>query len=166
MNKLLQKQNGMTLVELLGAIVIMGIITALTFPILLGGMKTTKDIQKETMLRDEADYLMAAVIKELYTTKESEIIAKEFPQSGTANYYFKTSDGKKTGFIDNKLQVEDRIINTSNNAIRLLPSEIRDLEEGQYEIILKLKLNGRTLKEMEFKNVIRTINDIEKEEAS
>ncbi|WOV88720.1 prepilin-type N-terminal cleavage/methylation domain-containing protein [Sporosarcina oncorhynchi] len=158
------KQSGMTLIELLGAIIIMAIITTLIFPILIGGMKTAEDIRKETILRDEADYLMSAILKELYTTKESEITTKNFDKSLIGDYYIIKNNDSITGFMDNKLYVSNEILNTNNKSITLLPSSIKDLEEGQYEVILNLKLKSRNDKVMEFKNRIRTIYDINKEE--
>ena len=162
MNKLIKSQSGLTLIELLGAFVIMIIIAALAFPILGNGMKAAETIRIETMLRDEADYLMAAFIKELYTTKESDITAIAMPEPGSTNYYLTNKNGD-TGFIDGKLYVAGSAINTTNNSITLSPTSKIELsmgKQGQYEVNLSLLLNG---KEMNFQNFIRTINDKEGE---
>ncbi|CAM3109651.1 type II secretion system protein [Filibacter tadaridae] len=173
MDKHLQNESGMSLAELLGAIVILFIITALTFPILLNGIKTANTIQQETMFRDEADYLMVALLKELYVTKESELISRDTHEAGTPNYYIErsTKDGEtvntKTGFINNKLVVANQVINTKNENISILPgSSIVKKEEGQYEVILLLHLTSKKGKTMTFKNFIRTIDDIDKKEVN
>lgn len=183
----------MTLIELLGAIIILSIIIALAFPILLSGINTSNDIQKETMLRDEADYLMATIIKGLYTTKESEIKARYFPDKGTSNYFIEKKNGDKIGFIDGKLRVGREVIELNNNAITLCIAKIIDYEEdileeaegcssisqspleepdldnlnymqdGEYKIILSLRYTGRFPIDRLFVNVVRTINDEIKE---
>ena len=46
-----------------------------------------------------------------------------------------------------------------------MPSEIKKIDtDGQYEITLKLKMTGDRPKEMNFVNVVRTIDDIKKKE--
>lgn len=161
-NKFIKDTTGMTLIELLGTIAILGIMSALMFPILISGMKSANDIQKETMLRDEADYLIASLVKELYTTRETEIKKKNLPERGRNDYYVTKINGlteEKTGFINNTLEVAGKEITQKNSSIKLLPSKIIELEEGRYEVILALEYNGRNSKAIEFKNVIQTIND-------
>lgn len=168
MINLINNTKGMTLIELLGAIIILFIISALMFPILISGMKSADNIQQETMLRDEADFLIASFVKELYVMKETEIQAKNLPKRGTKDYYIIKTNGEKSGFINNILKVAGNDVSLNNSSITLLPSQIIDLEKGQYKIILKLKYEGRKSREMEFVNIVSTINDkeIEAEEAS
>lgn len=172
MNKQLSNNLGMTLIELLGAIVILVIISGLTFPILLNGLKTATTIQQEVKLRDEADYLMAAVLKEIYVMKESEINKVNLPAKGTANYFLikmdpTKSNGKKTGFINDELILSDTVINAKDSSIILSPNPtITFVEPNQYEISFELQLKGDKPKKMKFVNVIRTINDIDIKEQS
>lgn len=62
----IRNQRGLTLVELLATLAIIGMITTIAFSILMSGIKTSENIQIETALRNEADYLMTSFIRELY----------------------------------------------------------------------------------------------------
>lgn len=74
MNKFLKNEHGMTLVELLAAIIIGAIVSFFIFQFLYKGMENTKIIQTENFLRDEADIIISRFVKELYTTKQSHIV--------------------------------------------------------------------------------------------
>ena len=172
MDKRVQTEAGLTLIELLGAIVILVIITGLTFPILINGLKTATTIQQEVKLRDEADYLMAAMLKEMYVMKESEINKDNLPANGTANYFLikkvpTKPNGIKTGFINGELILSDTVIHAKDSSIKLSPNPtITFVEPNQYEISFELKLTGDKPKKMKFENVIRTINAIDIKEQS
>jgi len=171
MDKRVQTESGMTLIELLGAIVILVIISGLTFPILLNGLKTATTIQQEVKLRDEADYLMAAMLKEIYVMKETEINKVNLPAKGTNNYFLikdpTNPNGIKTGFINGELILSDTVIHAKDSSIKLSPNPtITFVEPNQYEISFELQLKGDKPKKMKFENVIRTINDIDIKEQS
>lgn len=159
-----RNQRGLSLVELLATLAIMGIVTALAFSVLMNGIRTSDNIKKEIALRNEADYLMTSFIRELYITKESEISATRLPEKDTANFYLQIGTGEKTGFIKNKIVIANMTQQLSDPQIVLLPSKITKLDNAQYEITLRLKMTGDRPKEMNFVNVVRTIDDIKKKE--
>lgn len=159
----IRNQRGLTLVELLATLAIIGMITTIAFSILMSGIKTSENIQIETALRNEADYLMTSFIRELYTTKESEVSATKLPAAKTTDYYLQTENGKRTGFINNQIVIADVIQQISDPKIVLSPSKIARIDnDGQYEITLRLKMTGARPKEMSFVNVVRSIDDLKK----
>ena len=66
----LLNQRGLSLVELLATLALMSIITVLAFSVLMNGIRASDNIKKEVALRNEADYLMTSLIRDLYTTKK------------------------------------------------------------------------------------------------
>lgn len=157
-------EKGMTLIELLATVVITTIIAMLAFSLLINGLNATKTIQKEITLRDEADYLMAALVKQLYTTKESKIEHHYLPQNGTKDYYLAIQTDEegiekftKTGFIQNELIINDQAINVQNSDVKIDDSStIKMTDNGEYEVVLVLQFNNN---KTVFKNSIKTIND-------
>ncbi|MEK4128307.1 type II secretion system protein [Solibacillus sp. FSL W8-0474] len=74
MSKIIKNNKGLTLVELLAAIVLIIIVSAFVFRLLYSGIDTTNKIRTESFLRDEADIIISRFIKEIYSTKQSHII--------------------------------------------------------------------------------------------
>ena len=163
MNKI-HDQHGLTLVELLATLALVSVVITLAFSVLLSGIRAADNIQIETALRNEADYLMTSLIRELYVMKESEIVQTQLPANGTTNYYLQANIGEQTGFINNQVVVANTPQQISDPKILLLPSKIAKIDNGQYEVTLVLKMTGDRSKEMSFINVVRTINDIKKVE--
>ncbi|MGE7997408.1 pilus assembly FimT family protein [Lysinibacillus sp. NPDC093190] len=74
MNKYIKNHNGLTLIELLATLVILAIVSTLIFSILMKTLETNRNVQQETILRDEADIIVSKFIKTLYTTNQSHIV--------------------------------------------------------------------------------------------
>lgn len=169
MTKILRNKNGLTLIELLAAVTLTSLIFIFAGSFLIKGINHYNEISNEIALRDEADIIMSNLVRTLYTTKETNITSIKFPNNNTTNYYFeiKTPNGsKKTGFINNKLVIQDSIYQISNSAIVLSKdSTIIKNEQGIYTVKLKLNIPSKG-KQMIFENEIRTINDKAKEENS
>lgn len=163
MNKI-RDQHGLTLVELLATLALISVVITLAFSVLMNGIRAADNIQIETALRNEADYLMTSLIRELYVMKESEIIQTQLPARNSTNYYVQTNTGEQTGFVNNQVVVANTSQTVSDPEIVLLPSKIAKIDNGQYEITLVLKMTGDRPKEMTFVNVVRTIDDIKKAE--
>lgn len=136
-----KNENGLSLVELLAALVITVIIGMIGYAILFNGLKTYERVKVEADLRDEADLIMTELINDLFTLKETEIIKTYFPQSNSANYFIQLENGRKVGLIDGKISRKDGsqyII--QNESIKLSDqSKIVELEQGQYRIYLTLE---------------------------
>ncbi|AXH99325.1 type II secretion system protein [Sporosarcina sp. PTS2304] len=156
----IRNQRGLTLVELLATLALIGVITTFAFSILMNGIRASNNIQIETSLRNEADVIMSSFIRTVYTMKESEISELRFPAKNTENYYIQTNTGEKTGFIKNEVWIANKKQLLFDPDISVLPSEISQPEPGQYEIVLRLKMAGDRPKEMTFVNVVRTIDDL------
>ncbi len=74
LNKYIKNHYGLTLIELLAGLVILAIVSTLTYSILVKTLETNRNVQQETMLRDEADIIVSKFIKTLYTTNQNHIV--------------------------------------------------------------------------------------------
>lgn len=86
LKKILNNENGLTLIELLVSTILVVIISILAFKVLIQGIETSQSIQQETSLRDEADIIIAKFIKDLYTTKQTNIIIDDPNKNSSGNY--------------------------------------------------------------------------------
>lgn len=171
MNKTkLKKQSGLTLVELLAVLVILSFITLLVTPMIVKSIVLYDQIKTDTVLRDEADLILANVYRTLYTTKESEIqsLANESPPQDNDHFdYIQLKDGSIIGFKNEQFHVKDSIVTLQNNNIQLITkqqdnhhySTISKVNEHTYRITLVLK-NIKKDKTHTFENDITTINDL------
>lgn len=158
-------ERGLTLVEVLAVFVITVIIGLIAYSVLFSGFRTYERVNIEASLRDEADLIMSELIGEIFYLKESEIANKRFPEPGTKNYYFELNDGKRTGFIDGKLVIEDEEkSNVLNSGFIRLDQNNTKIEEvdpdtGQYRIVLTL-VHGENEQTLTTESEIVTIYDI------
>src|SRR5690625_2615277 len=167
----IKDERGVTLVEMLAAIVITAIIGIIGYNVLFSGISAYEQAKIETELRDEADIIMAMMLNELYTTKLSEINETVFEDG---NYYF-TVNGQKIGFENNVPIVLDRpiILNRDiiiSNETRIEGYKIKnrrydfssDIEkqyiDNLYEITIVLEKAG-TDQRLETTSRISIIND-------
>lgn len=75
MNRLKKLNNdGLTLVELLAALVLVSIISVSLFSMIANAIDNNRVIQQENLLRDEADLLMSKIFKAIYSTNQTSII--------------------------------------------------------------------------------------------
>lgn len=182
MNKSNTNEFGLTLVELLVAIALTSLIFTFATSILVKGMNHYKTISMETVLRDEADFIMAKFYRELYTLKETEIeklaqdnkISEDVYRDNYILYKEKTLPNNskvkyRTGFIDQKIYYENEEYKFQNNKIRLNTdthkSTIKKTSDGIYEIKLVLYMEEKN-KFMEFSTEISTVNDKISEEGN
>lgn len=86
LKKILNNEQGLTLIELLVSTVLVLVISILAFRVLIQGIDTSQSVQQETILRDEADIIISKFINNLYTTKQSSIIAEELNKNSNGNY--------------------------------------------------------------------------------
>lgn len=104
MNKVknyLKDNSGITLVEILASLVIVSIVAVLSYNVLSQGFANQQRIQVETELRDEADQIMASLVKEVFLLKKMDIAVgttclKEDPENlnSTLYPYIKLKDEK------------------------------------------------------------------------
>lgn len=165
----MNNQKGLTIVELLAAIVIISFVSIFATSILMNSLKTYANINSDTFLRDEADLIMANLIKELYTSKDSEI---NFIEDVTNNNYYitpKDSTTPKTGFKDNQILINGNVLPVNDSQINIIWADTNiELFEGanrnqSYNITLTLKTKNKNNKKT-FKSEVRTINDLEIED--
>lgn len=66
-------QRGITLVELIATLAIVGMVGTLAYAVLFQGYANYERVQAETKLRDEADLIMANFVRELFVLKSDEL---------------------------------------------------------------------------------------------
>lgn len=83
LNRYIKNHKGVTLVEILAAVVIFSIITILVAQLFVKGIETTASIQEEVVLRDEADLIISKFVKTLYSTQQSHIVRNSIDATGS-----------------------------------------------------------------------------------
>lgn len=176
----MNNQKGLTLVELLATIVISSFVVIFSTSLLINAMQTQKNINSNIVIRDEADYIMANLLKAIYTTKESEVTFVKEPDKN--NYYFKkTSDSSiLTGFYNNKIFINGSELNLNDSRVKIIwqeknangnnivLTEIGQSENGNqdrtYHITLTLETTTNKIVRKTFKTEVKSINDVIREE--
>ncbi|MBO1911927.1 hypothetical protein [Sporosarcina sp. 6E9] len=162
MTKFLKNERGLTLIELLAAASLTAMISVFAIGLLLKGMNHYNVISTDTAFRDEADILMVSLVKELYTTKESDILTRP-SENCTENCYFLMKGEKKSGFVGNDLLIQDKSISTTNSKINISSeSKIEQSSYGVYQVKLVLEMPIKN-QDVTFENEVRTINDVKSE---
>ena len=163
----MNNQKGLTLVELLAAIVIFSVIAIFATSILLNSIKTYAKINSDTVLRDEADIIMANLIKGIYTSKDSEITFIE--NISNNNYYLKQNtpvngSALETGFKDSKVWIKGSILTLNNSQLEVIWEESNiDIFEGanrdrSYHRTLTLNKKSKKVKKT-FRSEVRSRNE-------
>ena len=167
MNKYISNEKGLTLIELLVSFVLTITLSIFAFNLLSKGLEHYENIKTTNELRDEADYIMAQLLKEIYTTKDSEITLHPNPDMNKS-YFIINKSGKtyKSGFENQKLIIQNKeIISQHNNISISNKSYIKKQDDGKdaveiYNVRLVL-VDVKKNKEIHFDNEVRTINDKE-----
>lgn len=166
MNKILRNKNGLTLIELLATVTLTSLIFIFAGSLLVKGINHYNNISTEIALRDEADIIMSNLVRTLYTTKESEILIREFPQKNTNNYYLEIKPGgedSRIGFVNQTIRINHLVIPVGNSKIKISSdSKIEKVVSKKdipiYRVTLILSMSEKN-KQMKFVNDIRTIYD-------
>ena len=166
MSKYALDSKGLTLLELLVSLVLSSVIAIFAFSVMAKGIEHYKDIRVINSMRDEADYLMAMLNKEIYTTKESQIISLPDKDKNIKFFVIKRSEDSpptKSGLVNNQIVIGDELIKVENESISITnKSYIQKADKSLYRIHLVL-INEKKNKEMVFETLVPTINDLEEE---
>lgn len=140
-NSFSQKEQGVTLVELLAAITITTLIGLIAYSVLFSGFKTYERVKAEDTIRDEADVIMVQLISSLYTEKEADITKKVLNDNESGNSYLEFNGGEQTGFYNGLIYIKGEAISVlqSDDIILHKDSKMNEVDQGQYEIILALE---------------------------
>lgn len=169
-------QKGVTLVELLATILILSIVSALSYTVLNQGYSNYQRIKVETELRDEADLIMASFVSDLFVTKESELNLVESCTSGKVQSYVEVTKEDAstyiTGFKNNQAIVKNQIVQFYDKNIKMveptctgsstevLKSRLSSPDGVAYTVNFTLEtLKNNKLFMKEFTNVIVVIDD-------
>lgn len=127
--KKLSSSKGMTLVELLAALSLVGIITIIIMNFMLSGMNSYEKTSNDVSLHNDANYVMSLFVNKIYQSKS----ANPDPDSNTI-IVLEDYDGKtsKIGFKDEKAYIE------LDDGSAIYPSDYRFPQgEGESEIEVK-----------------------------
>ncbi len=177
MNKRIRQESGLTLVELLAVIMLLSLVFLLITPIIIKAMDNYENIKADTVLRDEADLILASIYRTLYTTKETDIRELKFKNKIKddvfSDSYLLLKNDTKIGFIDGKFLLYDQVVKASDKNIKIVTaiddeqdySKLEKIEEGVYRITLVLKNERKNMVRI-FENDIVTIKDKKNMEGS
>jgi len=70
-------EKGVTLIELLVTLVVSSIISVAVFSVMINVLNYNQKLNSETLLRSEADYIMAMFINDIYSAQDITIIEDE-----------------------------------------------------------------------------------------
>ena len=82
---MLKNERGLTLVELLAAAVIMGLVTVGAISMIIYGQKTTKDIQLQNDMRTYVDLATADLFLNVYNSNTHALTKKHIPKKKENN---------------------------------------------------------------------------------
>jgi prepilin-type N-terminal cleavage/methylation domain-containing protein len=158
-NKILKKNNGITLVELLAALSLVSVIGLIAYSVLFGGLTTYDRVIAKNELRDEGNYMMTSLFNQFYKLKTSDIKEKHLPDSGTSNYYLVKTDGKNIGIVNSKIIINNYPLSSTNDKVILTnDSKITELSPDLFEIKLALKYVNSNEK-LELSSTLSILND-------
>ncbi|MCP8968493.1 PulJ/GspJ family protein [Ectobacillus ponti] len=80
-----RNERGVTLVEVLAALVLTVVISGILYSVFAAGLRTYNKIQTEGQLRDEADYMVARLMGELYSADYDDV--QYDPASQALSFY-------------------------------------------------------------------------------
>ena len=184
----LNKQDGLTLVELLVVLVLSSLVVISATSLVVKAIDNNKKIALDTMVRDTADILMSAAVREIYTLPDSKIDSvqkKNHTLNGTSveeSYLVYDHNGADTftGFKFNSTSKEleffirGQLIPISNNKIKINHDsniehsfqhsngapDATSQKNNVYRVTLILNYEVRgDEKELKFENEITTIRD-------
>ncbi len=150
----MNNQKGLTLVELLAAIVIFSVIAIFATSILLNSIKTYAKINSDTILRDEADIIMSKFFKTIYSLKQEQITLNEIEsKNGTYTHYLYIANNSsacerdENGVLKNKVTCKNTSLpigfETKNSITKIkLLNEEYEIGSNGIQISSKSKIIG------------------------
>lgn len=172
-------QRGITLVELVATLAIVGMVGTLAYAVLFQGYANYERVQAETKLRDEADLIMANFVRELFVLKSNEL--EESPSClngapGSCVSVTKEDSGESyfVGFQQDNASSDVAIVRNEeirfyNDDVQLVPNRRADSmvnnsissDDGiryTVQFVLSTEYRGQT-RQMEFVNTINVISN-------
>ena len=175
----LANNQGVTLVELLATIIIVSIVATLTYTILFQGYSNYQRVKVEAELRDEADLIMASLIKDMFTLKKSEVQLVQSCTNGASNSYLNVTKTHlvtgvkaapyKTGLDGGQVSVKGAQIQTFSDNVELIPTACtasspkfisQSVNGAEYIITFSLRTkNSKKQLRSDFTNTVTIIDD-------
>jgi prepilin-type N-terminal cleavage/methylation domain-containing protein len=107
----INNNRGITLIELLAALVIFSIISSILYNVLFSGMNQFIRINSDTLIRDEADITMTQFMNHLYLAKKAENIT--IPNGSMVKIIKATGEEVTLGFVDTQVMINGENILSS-----------------------------------------------------
>lgn len=153
--KLLSSQKGLTLVELLLGLAIMGIVSSMIISNLIGGMNSFKSVNKQISLHDEANYIMSTYVNKIFVAgKVTEISGTDTgcgPQLELTDYY---GAKIKIGLSGDKALMGDVPLNSDSLIIVCSESKMT-LDTVNHTVLIKMVImDDANKKKLELNNSV------------
>lgn len=153
--KLLSSQKGLTLVELLLGLAIMGIVSSMIISNLIGGMNSFKSVNKQISLHDEVNYIMSTYVNKIFVAKKvTEISGTDTGcgnQLSLIDYY---KNETKIGLSGDKALLGDVPLNS--DSLKIVCSESKmTLDPANHTVSIKMVImDDTTKKKLELNNSV------------
>lgn len=159
MSKYSKSEKGLTLVELLLALTLFGVVSVLIIGVLTNGMKSYRHVNEEISLHDEANAIMTKLVNEIYVA--TEVTSKQPDSACSPVIQIKDYDDNVTTleFKDGNAMVDGSAINSSMISINSNNSCF-EVKKDSDTVFVKLLAqdNHEKGQKVELKNEISFVN--------
>jgi type II secretory pathway component PulJ len=154
--KLLSSEKGLTLVELLLALSLIGVVSVLIIGVLVSGMNSYRSVNKQISLHDEANAIMTKLSREIFVATSVESLPKdpnrnpkdpvkkiEIEQYDSTKFLFEfTADGEATrdevAINSSMVEVSDESSFTVNKEKATVSIQLKIKEKGNDKNVFQL----------------------------
>jgi prepilin-type N-terminal cleavage/methylation domain-containing protein len=143
-------EKGLTLVELLVGLAILGIVSGMIISTLIGAMNSFKNVNNQVSLQDEANYIMTQFVNTIFiATKVEEV------ESSGCNYVIKVTNRENIsttlGFKDNKAVMNGESIQADALSIVCAESKIT-INQDDKTVSIKMAITDESGKKVNLTN--------------
>ncbi|WP_071395929.1 PilW family protein [Bacillus tuaregi] len=161
-NRFITSAKGITLVELLVSLALVGVVSTLIVGVLVSGTKSFEKVSKEVSLHDEANYIMTMFANEIFEAT-SVTSVPSVPEGEKTKLISITKYGSaeeiQLGFDNEQAVIKGKPLHSSS--IKILNSSQMKVYDGTVHI--NLAVQGKDTKKVTLTSEVSFVN-VEKEE--
>ncbi|PLS16871.1 hypothetical protein CVD28_14540 [Bacillus sp. M6-12] len=136
MNMLRINERGLTLVEVLLTIVITSIVSTVIYSTFITGLKLYQKIQVEGQLRDDADYIAATILNQMYSNAPKRVESFVSPSGDRGIRLVKAVDKEVNGYLVEDEAGSEEFIDIYVNSGSLIIDQTLQTPEFENDITL------------------------------